>query len=58
MSGPHAESDEKDEWQPPTEDEIRERAYHLYLLRRRERAVDDWIEAEAELYLRRTRSDD
>ena len=58
MSEQHAESNEREEWQPPTEDEIREHAYDLYLLRRRERAMDDWLEAEAELYLRRTRSED
>jgi len=42
-------------WQPPTEDEIRQRAYEIHL--DRERAcggpLDDWLEAEAELLLKR-----
>ena len=43
------------EWQPPTEDDIRQRAYELYLARQRECGgpLDDWLEAEAELLLRR-----
>ena len=43
------------EWQPPTEDDIRQRAYELYLQRQRECGgpLDDWLEAEAELLLRR-----
>jgi len=42
-------------WQPPTEDDIRQRAYELYLERQRECGgpLDDWLEAEAELLLRR-----
>lgn len=42
-------------WQPPTEEEIRQRAYELYLERQREcgGSLDDWIEAEAELLLKR-----
>ena len=41
-------------WQPPTEDEIRKRAYELYLERQQEcrGPLDDWLEAEAELFLR------
>jgi DUF2934 family protein len=41
------------EWQLPTEDEIRRRAYELYLEREMESggALDDWLEAEAELLL-------
>jgi hypothetical protein len=46
------ERTEQSEWRPPTEDEIRQRAYELHLVRQRERALDDWLEAEAELYLR------
>ncbi len=44
-------------WQPPTQDEIRKRAYELYLERQRECGgpLDDWLEAEAELLLRRNR---
>lgn len=45
-------------WQPPTEEEIRSRAYELYL--ERERAgggpTGDWLEAEAELFLTRERT--
>lgn len=43
----------KTPWQPPTEDEIRKRAYELYLERQREcrGPLDDWLEAEAELFL-------
>lgn len=42
-------------WRPPTEQEIRRRAYELYLERVHEcgGALDDWLEAEAELLLRR-----
>ena len=42
------------DWQEPTEEEIRKRAYELYLEREREfgAPVDDWLEAEAELLLR------
>lgn len=41
-------------WQPPTEDEIRKRAYELYLERQQDPRgpLDDWLEAEAELFLR------
>jgi Protein of unknown function (DUF2934) len=47
---------EKGRWRPPTDDEIRKRAFELYLEREREcgGAIDDWLEAEAELWLRRT----
>jgi len=47
----------KDEWRPPTEDEIRTRAYELYLDRNRctDGALDDWPEAEAELWMKRSR---
>ncbi|HEV2173789.1 MAG TPA: DUF2934 domain-containing protein [Nitrospira sp.] len=39
----------------PTEDEIRKRAYELYLERNGEpgSALDDWLQAEADLKLRR-----
>lgn len=39
------------DWQPPTELQIRRRAYELYLERERECGgpLDDWLEAEAEL---------
>ena len=45
-------------WSPPTEQEIRRRAYELYLEREREcgGALDDWLEAEAELLLERRTS--
>lgn len=45
-------------WQPPTEDEIRKRAYELYLERQQgcRGPLDDWLEAEAELFLRRKRT--
>ena len=44
-------------WEPPTEEEIRQRAYQLYLERERESGgpVDDWLQAEAELFLERCR---
>ena len=44
-------------WEPPTQEEIRERAYELYLERERESGgpVDDWLQAEAELLLERRR---
>jgi len=40
-----------DRWKPPTEERIRRRAYELYLERERVcgGALDDWLEAEAEL---------
>ena len=49
---------EKPRWRPPTEDEIRQRAYELYLERQSETGgpLDDWLEAEAELLLRRKRT--
>jgi DUF2934 family protein len=39
----------------PAEDEIRNRAYEIYLERKGEpgNAVDDWLQAEADLKLRR-----
>ena len=42
------------EWHPPTEDQIRNRAYEMYVERERECGgpLDDWLEAEAELLLR------
>jgi hypothetical protein len=42
-------------WQLPTEDEIRQRAYEIHLKRERECGgpLDDWLEAEAELLLKR-----
>ncbi len=48
---------EKPRWQPPTDDEIRQRAYELYLERESETGgpLDDWLEAEAELLLRNKR---
>jgi hypothetical protein len=48
-----------DDWQPPTEEEIRKRAYGLYLERKRYSAgaLDDWLEAEAELWMRRSSTD-
>jgi len=43
------------DWQEPTEEEIRKRAYELYRQREREFGgpLDDWLEAEAELLLQR-----
>ena len=42
------------DWRPPAEDDIRRRAYEIYLERARPRsALDDWLEAEAELRVRR-----
>ena len=55
----HEELDKRnDDWRPPTEDEIRKRAYELYLERNRYSggALDDWLEAEAELWMRRSPS--
>lgn len=42
------------EWRPPTENQIRKRAYEIYLERERECGgpLDDWLAAEAELFLR------
>jgi len=44
------------EWQEPSGEEIRKRAYELYLERLQECGgeLDDWLEAEAELLLRRS----
>jgi len=57
--GARCDGDLRDErtWEPPTEDEIRQRAYELYLERERESGgpVDDWLQAEAELFLERCR---
>jgi len=43
------------DWREPTEEGIRKRAYELYRQREREfgGSLDDWLEAEAELLLRR-----
>lgn len=45
------------DWREPTEEEIRKRAYELYREREREckcgGPLDDWLEAEAELLMRR-----
>jgi Protein of unknown function (DUF2934) len=51
-----AASEQETEWQAPNEEEIRKRAYQLYLDRMRECGgpLDDWLEAEAELLLRRS----
>ena len=48
-----------DDWRPPTEEEIRRRAYDLYLERKRHSgdALDDWLEAEAELWMKRSSTD-
>jgi hypothetical protein len=51
MPGENSSSVNNVEWQPPTEDEIRKRAYELHLQRVKESALDDWLEAEAELLL-------
>ena len=55
--GPAEVDDQPPGWQAPTEQEIRRRAYELYLERERESggALDDWLEAEAELFLERGR---
>ena len=44
-------------WRPPTEDEIRKRAYEIHLERERQCGgpLDDWLEAEAELLLMQKR---
>jgi len=51
------DAESKNEWRSPTEDEIRTRAYELYLERNRcaGGALDDWLEAEAELWMKRSR---
>ena len=48
-----------DDWRPPTEEEIRKRAYELYLERKRYSGdtLDDWLEAEAELWMKRSSTD-
>lgn len=53
MSEPETESAESNEWQCPTEEQIRQRAYELSLERQRQSGgpLDDWLEAEAELML-------
>jgi hypothetical protein len=55
MSEPERAGNEISEWQPPCEEEIRRRAYEIYVERERECGgpIDDWLEAEAELLLRR-----
>ena len=55
MSEPESEGTESTEWQPPTEEQIRQRAYELFLERQRESSgpLDDWLEAEAELLLKK-----
>ena len=47
-----------DDWRPPTEDQIRQRAYELYVERERHSGgpLDDWLEAEAELWMKRPSS--
>jgi hypothetical protein len=49
-----------EDWRPPTEDEIRKRAYELYLERESHgnMALDDWLKAEAELWTKRSTSPD
>ena len=48
-----------DDWRPPSDEEIRKRAYELYVERDRygDSALDDWLEAEAELWMKRTSTD-
>jgi len=48
-------SEQEADWKAPSEEEIRKRAYELYLDRIREfgGTLDDWLEAEAELLMRR-----
>jgi hypothetical protein len=55
MSEPEGAGNEISEWQPPSEEEIRRRAYEIYVEREQECGgpIDDWLEAEAELLLRR-----
>ena len=55
LSNEEMSMEENTGWQPPTEDEIRQRAYELCLERQRECGgpLDDWLEAEAELLLKR-----
>jgi hypothetical protein len=49
-----------EDWRPPTEDEIRKRAYELYLERESHGngALNDWLKAEAELWTKRSTSAD
>jgi len=49
------EANQDTDWQEPSEEEIRKRAYQLYHERERQCGgpLDDWLEAEAELLLRR-----
>lgn len=58
-SGGLSSAHEEKPWDPPTEEEISRRAYELYLERVREcgGALDDWLEAEAELLLQRRDGD-
>ena len=58
-SGGLGSAPEDKPWKPPTEDDIRRRAHELYLERVREcgGALDDWLEAEAELLLERRERD-
>ena len=58
LSNDEMTMDAHTEWQPPTEDDIRQRAYDLYLERQRECGgpLDDWLEAEAELLVKRTQA--
>ena len=55
MSEPDTEGAETNGWQCPTEEQIRKRAYELFLERQRQLGgpLDDWLEAEAELMLNR-----
>ena len=55
MENDEPASEQEREWEPPSEEEIRKRAYELYLDRIREfgGTLDDWLEAEAELILKR-----
>lgn len=58
MENDEPASEQETQWQPPTEEDIRKRAYELFLDRVREFGgpVDDWLEAEAELLLERHNS--
>jgi len=56
MSEPEAKGTERSEWPGPTEEQIRQRAYELYLERQGQTEagpLDDWLEAEAELCLKK-----
>ena len=58
ISNEESPGEEDTVWLPPTEGEIRQRAYELHLERQRECGgpLDDWLEAEAELLQRRKKS--